>query len=83
MLTIQEDVEAALGAPRLAALGVALIGHDDSDKWVTLARRAMPDSVRKRRYDDVFGIYAALYPALKASMHACMHALTHLRGPAS
>ena len=76
--TIQEDVEAALGAARLAALGAGLIARDDADKWITLVQRATPDPARKRRYDAVFAVYAALYPALKDQMHA----LAALRGSA-
>ena len=76
--TIREDVEAALGAARLAALSIGLIQRDDAPDWITLVERAKPDSARKRRYDAVFDVYANLYPALKASMHA----LAGLRGPA-
>ncbi len=75
--TIREDVEAALGAARLAALGAGLIGPHDENTWVTLVERAQPDPARKRRYDAVFDVYAALYPALKTQMHA----LAALRGP--
>ena len=74
--TIQEDVEAALGAARLAALGAGLIARDDADKWITLVERATPDLSRKARYDAVFAIYAGLYPALKGQMHA-LAALRH------
>ena len=76
--TIQEDVEAALGAARLAALGAGLIRRDDADTWITLVERATPDAARKRRYDAIFAVYAALYPALKTQMHV----LAGLRGPA-
>jgi ribulokinase len=68
--TIQEDVEAALGAARLAALGSNLIARDDADKWITLVERAAPNLEHKRRYDRVFAVYTALYPALKLQMHA-------------
>ena len=67
--TIREDVEAALGAARLAALGVGLIALDDRDSWITLVPRAAPDPNRKRHYDEVFDIYRGLYPALRDSMH--------------
>ena len=76
--TIREDAEAALGAARLAALGVGLLEHRAADEWVTLIERARPDAARKRRYDAVFAVYAGLYPALKRSMHA----LADLRGAA-
>ena len=75
--TIREDVEAALGAARLAALGAGLIRLDDEDRWITLVERAKPEPARERRYDAVFAVYASLYPALKDSMHA----LAALRGP--
>ena len=75
--TIREDVEAALGAARLAALGAGLIAPDAADPWITLVERAKPDAARKRRYDALFAVYAGLYPALKASMHA----LADLRAP--
>ena len=74
--TITEDVEAALGAARLAAMSVGLSGGGD---WVSLAERARPDPARTRRYDALFAAYVALYPALKATMHA----LADLRGPAA
>jgi len=74
--TISEDVEAALGAARLAAVGIGLIDRDADDKWVTLVRRAEPDPARKARYDAVFSVYTSLYPALRDPMHA----LAALRG---
>ncbi|MCW6507864.1 FGGY-family carbohydrate kinase [Lichenifustis flavocetrariae] len=74
--TIKEDVEAALGAARLAALGAGLIRRDGDDTWITLIERAAPDPACKSRYDEVFKVYAALYPTLKDSMHA----LAKLRG---
>ncbi len=77
--TIREDVEAALGAARLAALGVGLIATDDRDSWITLVKRAAPDPARRSRYDAVFAVYAGLYPALRDSMHA----LAALRGSSS
>ena len=69
VVTIKENVEAALGAARLAALGVGLIDRASDDKWITLASRAKPDAGRKRRYDAVFEVYKELYPALRGSMH--------------
>lgn len=67
--TIKENVEAPLGAARLAALGVGLIQRDSQDKWITLAPRAKPDAGRKRVYDEAFAVYKDLYPALRSSMH--------------
>ncbi len=75
--TIREDVEAALGAARMAALGVGSSRGRRGDDWITLVERATPDPARKRRYDAVFAVYAALYPALRDQMHA----LAALRGP--
>ena len=48
VFTIKENVEAPLGAARLAALGVGLIARNSPDKWITLAPRAKPDPARKR-----------------------------------
>ena len=75
--TILEDVEAALGAARLAALGIGLIAPGDGEGWITLVERARPVAARKPRYDALFAVYAALYPALRDGMHA----LAALRGP--
>ncbi|MCY0386491.1 FGGY-family carbohydrate kinase [Robbsia sp. Bb-Pol-6] len=70
VLSIAEDVEAALGAALLAALGSGLVDRDAAKKgWVTLVERARPDPARQARYDDRFQIYADLYPALKPLMH--------------
>jgi xylulokinase len=76
VFTIRENVEAPLGAARLAALGIGLIDRNSPDKWITLDPRATPDAERKRGYDAVFAVYKDLYPALKASMHR----LGELRG---
>lgn len=69
VFTIKENVEAALCAARLAALGVGLIERHGEDDWITLVRRAEPDPVRRPLYDAAFGIYVDLYPALKDAMH--------------
>ena len=69
VFTIRENVEAPLGAARLAALGLGLIDRNSPDKWITLDARAVPDPERKRRYDEVFAIYKDLYPDLKNAMH--------------
>jgi sugar (pentulose or hexulose) kinase len=66
--TIKEDVEAALGAARLAAMSVGLA--EGGESWVHLTERTLPDRSRKRRYDTLFAAYVALYPALKDTMHA-------------
>ena len=67
--TIRENVEAALGAARLAALGIGLIDRNTDDKWITLVPRAEPVAARRPVYDALFGVYKDLYPALADSMH--------------
>jgi xylulokinase len=68
--TIEQDVEAAMGAALLAAYGVGLIGEDEVRRgWVTLVPRAMPAKDAVARYDATFRVYQSLYPALAASMH--------------
>ncbi len=69
VFTIREDVEAALGAARLAAIGIGLVEASASADWVTLIERALPDPSRKLRYDKMFEVYAGLYPVLSRSMH--------------
>ena len=66
--TIREDVEAAIGAARLAALGCGLL-HGNEAAWITLIERARPNPAAAARYDTMFAIYIDLYPALAASMH--------------
>jgi len=68
--TIDEEVEAAMGAALLAAFGVGLVDDDAVRRgWVTLAPRAVPRPAATRLYDTLFETYKALYPALKATMH--------------
>jgi xylulokinase len=68
--TIEQEVEAALGAALLAALGVGLISREAAEGgWVTLIERAQPDAVRMALYEQRFGVYTDLYPALKPVMH--------------
>jgi sugar (pentulose or hexulose) kinase len=68
--TIKEEVEAAMGAALLAALGAKLVSREDAQRgWVTLVERAQPDPLRKKLYAERFGIYTDLYPALKPFMH--------------
>ncbi len=71
VFTIEEEVEAPLGAALLAAIGVGLITRERAAQgWVTLAARAQPQAGDGRSaYDRLFGVYKDLYPALKASMH--------------
>ncbi len=75
ILTIEEEVEAAMGAALLAALGVGLASPADAAAgWVKLREHARPDVAAKRTYDSAFKIYKNLYPALRQSMHD-LHAL--------
>jgi xylulokinase len=68
--TIEQDVEAAMGAALLAALGVGLISREAAQGgWVTLIERAQPDAARMVLYEQRFGVYKDLYPALKPVMH--------------
>jgi ribulokinase len=68
--TIEQEVEAAMGAALLAALGVGAITTDDARQgWVTLRERARPEPARGGVYARHFEVYKALYPALEASMH--------------
>ncbi|MEO6919616.1 MAG: FGGY-family carbohydrate kinase [Collimonas sp.] len=70
VFTIEENVEAALGAAMLAAFGAGLIGGAEIERgWVTLVPRASPKPENRQRYADRFEIYRALYPALKPIMH--------------
>ncbi|WP_010164942.1 FGGY-family carbohydrate kinase [Sphingomonas sp. PAMC 26617] len=67
--SIAQNVEAALGAGRLAALGIGLqsLGHA---RWHDLDDRATPDASAVEIYNRQFEIYRGLYPSLKPSMHA-------------
>jgi xylulokinase len=70
VLSIEEEVEAAMGAAMLAALGVGLVSPETAEAgWVTLVERAQPDAARKKLYDERFGVYVDLYPALRPLMH--------------
>ena len=70
VVTIEQEVEAPLGAALLAGLGVGLVSPADAARgWVTLADRAKPRSDARAVYDRMFGVYKDLYPALRPSMH--------------
>jgi sugar (pentulose or hexulose) kinase len=70
VMTIKQEVEAAMGAALLAAYGVGLVAAEDVRRgWVTLIPRATPNSRASQTYDRLFEIYKALYPALKSQMH--------------
>ncbi len=68
--TIAQDVEAALGAALLAALGVGLATPEQAEAgWVELRPRATPHPEAVQAYDRGFVVFKDLYPALKPSMH--------------
>jgi xylulokinase len=70
IFTIEQEVEAAMGAALLAAVGVKLISHETAQGgWVKLIERAQPDAERFALYAERFGVYTDLYPALKPIMH--------------
>jgi xylulokinase len=70
VFTIEEEVEAAMGAALLAAIGAGLATGDAAARgWVTLREHARPDPARQAVYARQFEVYKGLYPALQASMH--------------
>jgi len=69
--TIEQEVEAAIGAALLAALGTGIVTEEAAARgWVTLREHARPDAGRRAIYAQRFDVYKALYPALRESMHA-------------
>ncbi|WP_138513987.1 FGGY-family carbohydrate kinase [Rhodoferax bucti] len=77
--TLQEEVEASLGAALLAAYGAGLITADAVRQgWVTPVLRTTPNPQAQAAYDALFAQYVALYPALKPAMHALRGAPTTL-----
>ena len=70
VLTIEQDVEAAMGAAILAAHGVGLATADEVRQgWVTLVPRAQPRPESAAVYDRMFDLYKGLYPVLKKTLH--------------
>ncbi|CAN7498991.1 FGGY-family carbohydrate kinase [Trinickia sp. LjRoot230] len=70
VFTIEQEVEAAIGAALLAALGVGLVNEDVAARgWVTLREHARPEPSRRAVYARQFEVYKGLYPALRESMH--------------
>ena len=68
--TIREEVEAALGAALLAALGAGVIDEATVEKgWVQLDERTRPNAETHALYQNRFQHYCSLYPALKTTMH--------------
>jgi xylulokinase len=72
---IAQDVEAAMGAALLAAIGVDLVDDEGARRgWVSLELKARPRPAARAAYDRLFPLYAGLYPALKETMHALREA---------
>jgi len=70
VLTIEQDVEAAMGAAILAAHGVGLVTAEEVRRgWVTLVPRAKPRPETVAVYDRLFELYKGLYPAIKDTLH--------------
>ena len=70
VLTIEQDVEAAMGAAILAAHGVGLVTAEQVRRgWVNLVPRARPRSDAAATYDRAFDLYKGLYPSLKGTLH--------------
>jgi xylulokinase len=70
VLSIEQDVEAAMGAALLAALGAGLVSRETAEGgWVTLIERARPEQAREKVYAERFEVYREIYPALKPLMH--------------
>ena len=68
--TIAENVEAALGAALLAALGTGLITRETAQQgWVTLVPRSTPQPDASAAYRRTFRLYRDAYPALQNLMH--------------
>ena len=68
--TIAENVEAALGAALLAALGTGLITRETAQQgWVTLVPRSTPQPTASAAYRRTFRLYRDAYPALQSLMH--------------
>ena len=68
--TIAENVEAALGAALLAALGAGLVGKEAAQRgWVTLVPRSTPQASASAAYRLAFARYRDAYPALQPLMH--------------
>ncbi len=69
--TIEEEVEAAMGAALLGAVGLGLVSETEVEQgWTHLVCRATPDSQTHQVYQQLFAVYEGLYPAMQSSMHA-------------
>ncbi len=70
VFTITQNVEAALGAALLAALGLGLVTQEQAARgWVTLVERAKPESTAHATYGRMFDLYKKIYVALKPVLH--------------
>ncbi|GLU33047.1 FGGY-family carbohydrate kinase [Trinickia caryophylli] len=70
VFTIEQEVEAAIGAALLAAIGTGLASEEEAARgWVTLRAHAKPDAGRRAVYTRQFEVYKQLYPALRDAMH--------------
>ncbi|OAJ62173.1 hypothetical protein A6V36_21845 [Paraburkholderia ginsengiterrae] len=70
VFTIEQEVEAAMGAALLAAVGAGLVSHAVAQGgWSTLVERARPNAHHLAKYAERFKVYVDLYPALKPFMH--------------
>jgi xylulokinase len=70
VFTIEQEVEAAMGAALLAAIGIGLVSEEIArGGWAKLIERARPDAGRQALYAERFSVYTELYPALKPLMH--------------
>ena len=68
--TIEQEVEATMGAALLAAVGIGAVSREEAEKgWVRLIQRATPEPTAQRTYARLFSVYVDLYPALKPIMH--------------
>ncbi len=68
--TIEEEVEAAMGAALLGAVGLNLVSEQEVEAgWTQLRCRATPTAQAHAQYQRLFDLYAALYPAMRPVMH--------------
>ncbi len=78
--TIEEAVEAAMGAALLGAVGLGLVSEAQADQgWTHVVCRATPNADAHKAYQTLFDVYENLYPALRESMHT----LAGVRNPPS
>lgn len=81
--TLQEDVEASLGAAMLAAYGAGLIDAEAVRRgWVTPVLRTTPNADASAAYNELYSQYVDLYQVLKPAMHR-LRAVATPRGQGS